>query len=154
MGVWEYNFEPLCLEFKLDALWQQCYLNSLCNSRSLFTALLIWLVMHYVFHKGSKIQTDSFADLASENVCSVVKSKVLCQVLKTEAKRVLDIFRPFMSWNKKEWYTKQMTELGTYSILLLHQSLKLRSFRSSIKSNWSHSRFPLSRSLLHWTTTG
>lgn len=69
--------------------------------------------MHYVFHKGSKIQTDSFADLASENVCSVVKSKVLCQVLKTEAKRGLDIFRPFMSWNKKERYTKQMTELGT-----------------------------------------
>lgn len=116
----------------------------------IFIAFLIWLIVHMCFKNGVKYQTDSLVDLASETVCFVVISKVLCHVLKKEAKRVLDIFRPFISWNKREWYTKQMTERGTSSTVLLHQSLK-RSSRSGIKNAWSHSRLVLSRSILHWT---
>lgn len=125
MRIWEYSFETLHLEFKMDALWQQCYLNCLCNSLSLFTAFLLWLVMHYMFYIGIKYQTH-LADLSHKTLRSVVKSKVLSQVLKTEAVRVLDIFSSFTLWKKKEWYTKQVTELGAYSKLLLTLTIKTK----------------------------
>lgn len=50
----ESTTETLHLEFKLESLWQQCF-QTLLATLSLFTAVLIWLIMHYVFHIGSRI---------------------------------------------------------------------------------------------------
>lgn len=82
--------------------------------------------MHYMFYIGIKYQTYPLGRFASEDCLVCSKKQSVKSGSEDRSNKSFRYIQPIYPLRKKEWYTKQMTELGACSTRLLTLTIKTK----------------------------